>query len=275
MVVTPFAGLRPAIATDHARWAVQAMSGRTGVAQVVPDRFDAYLRMMHRLDGGSWSEVAASYLRRGEDDYPYPFPDAITSAEGDLGADVVDTLIPHLAAATSTAKECHFGLWNGWGEFNRGAHSILLSHRRRRTLVGAGWDRVQRWRELKTAERRERPMYAFLEACAVQPWWGGRDTLLFDGPIEAVAAIGSPAPGHDELHRHGPQWWWPDDRAWFVGNERSITPGATSPDPQPSSTPSPTTKKSRSSPLMSTTAGNSTTRPTWVTTRDARHQVSG
>jgi hypothetical protein len=62
-------------------------------------------------------------------------------------------------------------------------------------------------------------VYEFVDACAVQPWWGGRDMLLFDGPIEAVASIGSPWPFVETLNRRGPQWWWPEDRAWFVGTE--------------------------------------------------------
>lgn len=64
-------------------------------------------------------------------------------------------------------------------------------------------------------------MYAFLEACPVQRWWGGRDMRLFDGPIEAVASIGSPNRLHDGngIERRGPQWWWPQDRSWFVGSE--------------------------------------------------------
>lgn len=217
MAVMPFVGLRPAVGTDHAQWAVQAMTGRTGVALVVPDGFDAYIRLMHRLEYGSWSELAPDYLRGGDDRYPYPFPDTVTG-EGDLSADIIDALLPHLATATSSANECHFGLWNGWGEFNRGAHATMSASRRRRTPVGVAWDRFQRRRAMHAEERRESPMYAFVEACAVQKWWGGRDTLLFDGPIEAVAAIGS-APWGRELRRRGPQWWWPEDRAWFVGNE--------------------------------------------------------
>jgi hypothetical protein len=43
--------------------------------------------------------------------------------------------------------------------------------------------------------------------------------LLFHGPIEAVASIGSVTLVSDALHRRGPQWWWPDDRAWFVATE--------------------------------------------------------
>lgn len=41
---------------------------------------------------------------------------------------------------------------------------------------------------------------------------------LFDGPIEAVGAIGHDAFG-EGLSRQGPQWLWPADRSWFVATE--------------------------------------------------------
>lgn len=70
------------------------------------------------------------------------------------------------------------------------------------------------------AERRwEAPLYAFVASCAVQPWWGGRDMLLFDGPLQRVAAIGTLPLFAERLRRRSPQWWWPEDRQWFVATE--------------------------------------------------------
>jgi hypothetical protein len=43
--------------------------------------------------------------------------------------------------------------------------------------------------------------------------------ILFDGPVDAVASIGHPWLGDGAVRRQCPQWWWPDDRAWFVGTE--------------------------------------------------------
>ncbi len=62
-------------------------------------------------------------------------------------------------------------------------------------------------------------MYAFVAACAVQPGWGGREMLLFDGPIQAVASIGTVPFFAERLRRRSPQWWWPEDRQWFVATE--------------------------------------------------------
>jgi hypothetical protein len=75
-------------------------------------------------------------------------------------------------------------------------------------------------RRLQRAQRRtDAPLYAFVEACAVQPWWGGRDMLLFNGALHRVKAIGSLLPSDERLRRRGPQWWWPEDKSWFVATE--------------------------------------------------------
>lgn len=63
------------------------------------------------------------------------------------------------------------------------------------------------------------PVWDLAAACPVVPWWGGRDMIVFDGPIGAVASIGHRWIGDGAVHRQSPQWWWPDDRAWFVGTE--------------------------------------------------------
>lgn len=43
--------------------------------------------------------------------------------------------------------------------------------------------------------------------------------ILFDGAVDAVSTIGHPDTLKSSIHRQCPQWWWPDDRAWFVGTE--------------------------------------------------------
>ena len=215
---TPFEGLIPARTTGHTRWFLEQMDRRRGVALQVPGGYEAYVRVMHTLQTGErWSAVAPQYLASGDDDYVYPFPNALESAHGDMGSDVVDAITPVLAAATST-PDCHFALWYGWGELNRGGgpHSVV---------AGRGPVGRFRTRRLRRAAARDlddlyAPVYAFVAACAVYRWWGGRGMLLFDGPIDAVRSIGTPSPfGDHPLDRRSPQWWWPEDQAWFVGNE--------------------------------------------------------
>lgn len=217
----PFEGLSPARGLDHARWIVAAMGGREGVALVVPEGFEAYARLLHPLhDGQRWSEVAPAYLAEGVEPHPYPFPMPVQHVEGDMGAELVDALAPVLAAATSTPKSCHVGLWNGWGELHAGSHTSVL-YRRLPWWAPLGRIRVrrERRRDEDAERRREQPLSAFVVSCAVQPWWGGRDMLLFDGPLQRVADIGTLPIFAERLRRRGPQWWWPEDRQWFVATE--------------------------------------------------------
>jgi hypothetical protein len=205
----PFFGLVPAPGREHARWVVEAMHGRSGIALVVPEGFEAYVRIHHRLDDGRrWTDSAQSFLRRGTTPYDYPYPDPLTYVEGDLGAELVDHLIPLLAAATSDTEGCHFALWRGWGGLHPGSQTMLVAETRRDSVPA---DRLDGRPPGQT-------LYSFVDACPVEPWWGGRDMLLFDGPLERVKSIGTLWRG-DQLDRRAPQWWWPADRAWFVGTE--------------------------------------------------------
>ena len=220
MGAVPFEGMSPAQGVDHAQWVIGSMQGQDGVALVVPAGFDAYARVMHPLDGGRrWSTVAPAYLERGANRYQYPFPDEVSWTEGDMGAALVDVLLDVLGTATGSHQQCHYALWEGWGDLHAGSHSTLYSVGDDLGPLAAWWRRraVRRMRALQS--RAEAPLYEFVGACAVQPWWGGRGMLLFDGPIDAVAAIGTPDPFGSGLRRRGPQWWWPVDRRWFVATE--------------------------------------------------------
>ncbi len=223
MTARPFAGLAPADDRRHAAWVVDAMRGRDGVAGIVPEAFDACVRIHHPLDDGArWADVAPAYLQRGVDRYEYPFPEVLTDvmadAEGDLAPRVVDRLVSIFAEHTSEPDRCHFGLWVGWGELHAGSSTTLCvgkpssAFAKLRTALDT--------RRLRQAEERKtRETYAFVDSCPVQPWWGGRDMLLFDGPINRVRAIGSAWLLDDDLHRRSPQWWWPNDRMWLLSTE--------------------------------------------------------
>jgi hypothetical protein len=195
------------------------MTGQEGVALVVPGGFDAYARLLHPLeDGERWASVAPGYLRPGDERYDYPFPDAVDAAEGDMGEALVDALVPLLSAATTTPERCHYGLWGGWGELHPGSASVVTFSSATPSLGAALRSRLEIRRLERNRQRAQAELSAFVDACAVQPWWGGRDMLLFDGPLDAVAAIGSPWPG-GWIQRRSPQWWWPADKRWFVATE--------------------------------------------------------
>jgi hypothetical protein len=197
---------------------VEAMEPATGVARVIPAGFDAYARVLHPLpDGQRWASAAPEYLEPGGERYRYPFPDIVSDVEGDLGEAGVDLLAKVLGAATATPTECHYGLWAGWGELNPGSVTVASSSK---GLLGG----LRAKREVKameeTVRRAQAEVSAFVGSCPVQPWWGGRDMLLFDGPVEAVVSIGASAPIDGQIYRRRcPQWWWPEDHHWFVATE--------------------------------------------------------
>jgi len=216
----PFEGLVPATTASHAAWVVDAMAGMEGVAFVVPEGFDAYARLLHPLENGRlWVSVAADYLHDGKEPYRSPFPEPVTDVEGNMGPILLDALVPALASWTTTPQLCHYALWTGWAELHPGSHSVFtFSSHRIGTVSGLQDEREVRslehtWREQVTA------LHAFVPACPVQAWWGGRNMLLFDGTVEAAVTIGSPWGPEGGLRRRGPQWWWPDDRRWFVATE--------------------------------------------------------
>jgi hypothetical protein len=222
MTDVPFAGLSPAPDAGHARWVVESMQGRDGVTLVVPAGFEAYARVLHPLpDSRRWDAVAPEYLDAGDRPYRYPFPDDVAAAdEGDPGPDVIDAIVPLLATATATPEHCHLGLWTGWGELHPVSRATTWSFvPAGRSPIAALWRRRVVHRILQRERAGYAPVDAFVAACALQPWWGGRDMLLFDGPIDRVAAIGTLDPFSPGLRRRGPQWWWPADRGWFVATE--------------------------------------------------------
>jgi hypothetical protein len=207
----PFEGLRPASGRGHVAWVVEAMAGREGVDLVVPDGFDAYARIHHRIHNGErWADFAPEYLVRGVEMYDYLGSSLeFIDGDGNLDAEDVDALVPRLAAATATPNECHYALWHGWGWVHPGSMAVLSSGQ-----DSAGARAIE-----QTFDEAMAPVWTFAAACPVEPWWGGRDMILFDGALDAVSTIGHRSSSESRLERQCPQWWWPDDRAWFVGTE--------------------------------------------------------
>lgn len=206
----PFEGLRPASGRDHVAWVVAAMAGRRGVDLVVPDGFEAYARIHHRIHNGErWTDFAPEYLVRGVEMYDFIGTKLeLIDGDGNLDAGDVDALVPLLEGATATPSICRYALWQGWGWEHRGSMSVLSSG-----------DAAEKQAIRAVFDEAMAPVWTFAATCPVEPWWGGRDVILFDGPIEAVATIGYHSSTRTPLERQSPQWWWPEDRAWFVGTE--------------------------------------------------------
>jgi hypothetical protein len=214
----PFEGLLPASGRDHLEWIVDAMADREGVDRIVPGTFAAFVRIHHRIHSGEqWATFAPEYLVRGVERYDDHVGNKLEFIDGDgnLDAEDVDALVPLLAAATATPAECHYALWRGWGWVFPGP-----MHRRSTRVWSSDEDAAAGARALQAElETEMAPVWSFAAACPVEPWWGGRDMILFDGSVDAVAAIGWPGSGQGSVQRQCPQWWWPRDRAWFVGTD--------------------------------------------------------
>lgn len=204
VVMAPFDGLIPARSIDHARWATDRMAGRAGIALIVPDGFAAYARILHPLHDGSWDDLDPLYRNPAVadgDKYPWPHPEPLRSAEGVLCDEAVDALRVVLSDHTTTPEQCHYAVWGGWGQFTASP--------RFKTVDGVV--------EPIPYSGAEQAVHGFVAECAIHPWWGGRDMFLFDGRIDRVTNIASTSPFGDS--RQSPPWWWPQDRAWFLGTE--------------------------------------------------------
>jgi hypothetical protein len=206
----PFEGLSPASGRDHVAWVVEAMAGREGVDLVVPGSFEAYGRIHHRIHNGArWADFAPEYLVRGVETPEYSGSKLeFIDGDGNLDAEDVDALVPLLATATASPEHCHYALWQGWGWVHPGSTAVVVSPD---TAAVRGPEHA--------FNDEMAPVWNFAAACPVEPWWGGRDMILFDGPVGAVSAIGFLVSDERSLERQCPQWWWPDDRSWFVGTE--------------------------------------------------------
>jgi len=226
MAAQPFEGLTPAGDTSHTDWIVDALPpAPPGVRLRIPGGYESILRIHHPLhEGARWADVAPALLAPGGDNVEVPWPphERIDAEEGSLAMSIVDRLIPLLAAATTTPTRCHYGLWQGFGEFNSGSATMVY------TSADSTWGR---WRQRRTqavlqrrADATRQVAQEFIARCAVRRWWGVRDFALFDGTIDDVRSIGSASlfaylDGRREIDRRSPQWWWPDDRAWFAATE--------------------------------------------------------
>lgn len=213
--MTELGGCRPAPSSDHAARVPAALTGREGVGFVVPDIGRRCVRIHHPLaDGRPWADAAPELLAPGTGRVDW-MHSPLDVHDGNLGHEASARLAALLAEHAGGAGACHYGIWTGWG-WSNGTVLYSLGGARRRTPWGRTRARIVRRRANREWTERRRPLTDFIGACPVMPWWGGRDMFLFDGP---VAAAGLPRIGLFGETPQSPQWWWPEDRSWFVANE--------------------------------------------------------
>ncbi|WP_446666782.1 hypothetical protein [Flexivirga sp. B27] len=142
---------------------------------------------------------------------------SLNTMPGVLDRSIIAQLMPLLSAATNTPRESFFGLWGGHGGLHSGSVGVYwpADEEPSAAEIRAAREELQRELDRRTAETT-----AVLERCPEVPWWGGRDAYLMQGPLAAIDCLGAAASFvDDETEPLGPMWWWPQDRAWFIGNE--------------------------------------------------------
>ncbi|MGA7420328.1 MAG: hypothetical protein WB765_02520 [Acidimicrobiales bacterium] len=200
---------------DEADWVVERLRhpSEQVVASIVPDGFDAYVRILHPASGGAghegskvrWSEIAswsgyalagdsafhAVALRLEETDEPPPWNLAgprIGTMEGDELAVLVDVLRGH----TDTPDKCWFCIWAGYGWQDEAAPA---------SDVGLSLADPPVPPEVRDGSRVELPL---------------RTYLLYSGPIEAALAF-------VDSEGQSPNLFWPEDRSWCVASEVDLS----------------------------------------------------
>ncbi len=191
-----------------AAWIAPRLTGEFGaVARTVPSGYLAHARICHPARDGvgaptAWSTVAQATGRRshplmqwhalvGSHD-PVKVRGSLWPGEdpqrGHVVPEVLDPLCGLLARHTTTARDCFFCLWEGWGDDSPlavAAHGPTSHHNGRITTGPA---------------RVHHP---------------GRDYHLLAGPLHEICARHCP----DSFGPQSPNLMWPADQAWCLATE--------------------------------------------------------
>ncbi len=206
--------LAPLFTAPHdnsaARWLSTALAdfGSGVVVSLVPDMFDAYVRILHpgRIFDGStpegrsvtWAEIARAegreasanaqwYSSEGAGDSRHVIG-ANWSGSGPevgLGREVVEKLCKVLAKGTAEAERCYFGIWTGWG----------------------AEDYAALWREMGEKTGSRIPRFGL-------PRYAGRDYLLLGGPLQSAVKLVEMG-----LMHTSPNYIWPCDMTWCLATD--------------------------------------------------------
>ena len=187
------------------------------VGEIVPSGFEAYARLFHpaRRDFGPsieqstplrWSEIAAARgktvhpemqierLMDNRDPFDYDHWTALSSGGGEwfpprecLEETEALALAALLRPFTATPDQAWFMLWDGYGDLGRDIDSVP--------------------RAFIHPDRSDAPVGELLNGTRAL-----RHYLVFRGPLDALTTW-------FRWRMEGPNYWWPDDRAWIVASE--------------------------------------------------------
>lgn len=210
-------GVESPIDNSAGLWVEPELTGGEGsVTSVVPDRFEAYGRIMHPAltsdrNSARWSEVAAVLGREmhaqrqwhvlvGSSD-PDTFEGSqwagIPPERGDLDDEFLQPLCEVLGKHTADPAHCFFGLWTGWARWVANVEASRASDPRS-------------YRAFRSVDDIDGPRLDL----------PGREYVLLAGPLAAALHIRE----RDDRTRDGlsptsPNLMWPADRAWFLASE--------------------------------------------------------
>lgn len=176
------------------------------VVSIVPDAFDAYVRILHPgriFDGTSpegrpvtWGEIARAEGRKVSANAQWHSSEGAVDSqyviganwggsgpEISLGKEVLGSLCGVLANNTAEVERCYFGVWTGWG---------------------AEDDYAALWQVVGTRSGAEIPQFGL-------PRHAGRDYLLLCGPLKSALEL-----VETDLMHTSPNYIWPSDRAWCL-----------------------------------------------------------
>jgi hypothetical protein len=204
-----------------ADWIVPRLTGRFGaVTSVVPSGYPAYIRICHPAvdkDGNqmSWSDVARA---TGRQSHPLMQWHALVGSAdwfnasrslwegenprlGNLDRQMLAVLGDVLAGHTTTADDCCFCLWVGYGNLEH--YGWLEGDISKTTCEIAG-----REQHIFSPEERESPRLRLPD----------RNYLILTGPLSGALRIGRWI-GRKSFRPQSPNLFWPSDRAWCVASE--------------------------------------------------------
>jgi hypothetical protein len=230
-----FEGLRPIADAGVGDWIAPRLRGFGGrVNQVVPDGFDAYVRVLHppadeRGEPATWAEVCRRTGRtphalmqwqsiavvvehvtmRGR--WPHRYPSSTHSSDwpgqepamGQAPPELLRPLLDVLGRFTAEPSECVHALWEGWGWLGEGSWAVLT------VADGSGPpERVPDARpglpdDVLRLPRLQLPNRAY---------------LLFAGPLAAALRMGHQITD-DWFVPQSPSLLWPADRSWCLATE--------------------------------------------------------
>jgi hypothetical protein len=197
-----------------ADWIVERLLpfGSAAVGGFLPDLFEAYARVLHPWGAGQdrkirWSDLALEAgvvlgptTQREELESCAVRRGAAQPRAGTLEPEELDALVDVLAPFTATPQSCRFGVWEGY-DWVQGYPAL-------RPIIGVAYP-IEASRPPPQVIPKPPPAAPAGPRVEIP----GRSLALYEGPIEAAAALlGFPT-------RQTPNLWWPDDRAWCVASE--------------------------------------------------------